>query len=136
MLECLAILGALRTWQHIIDTKRVSLVVRGDNVGALILLVKMRPKTARLAIIARELALLTARAAFPPDVEHTPGLAHQVADGLSRMYDPHSDYSRVLQHPALVGAVHSEVDYRCRSWYKALDDFTPLDEQVGHIVGS
>ena len=55
--ECLAVLVALKLWSGRFVQQRVSLQVRGDNVGALVLLIKMRPKTAQLAIIAREMAL-------------------------------------------------------------------------------
>lgn len=54
--------------------------VRGDNVGALVLLIKMRPRTPQLAIIARDMAICLSTASFPPRVVHTPGIAHKVAD--------------------------------------------------------
>ena len=60
----------------------VSREVKGDNVGALTLLPKMRPKP-HLAIFAREMALCVATSAFPPRMVHTPGVAHKVADMLS-----------------------------------------------------
>ena len=58
ILECLAILVAIRGWIPTCQ-KRVQLapVIRGDNVGALTLVLKMRPKTDKMAIIAREMAL-------------------------------------------------------------------------------
>lgn len=70
LLEALAILIALRLW-HTQTDKRVRVSVRGDNVGALSLVMKMRPSSAPLAIIAREIALLTMKDAFPPKVTHT-----------------------------------------------------------------
>ena len=58
---------------------------RGDNVAALVLLIKMRPKTGadgtpKMAIIACELALRLVDLSFPPDAEHTPGVSHKFAD--------------------------------------------------------
>ena len=78
-LEGLAILVALRIWNDCSDSRYIKLRVRGDNVGALTLLVKMRPSSAQQAVIGRELALVTAKAAFPPAVFHTPGVAHKIA---------------------------------------------------------
>ena len=94
--------------------------VRGDNVGALTLVVKMRPSTKQQAIISRELALVTSKAAFPPAVLHTPGIAHKLADQLSRIYDPKAATS--CEHPALDGATRTEVPRRDRSWYRALHE--------------
>ena len=114
VLEGLAILVAMRAWQHLADSRRVSLLVRGDNIGALTLLIKMRPSSARQAIVARELALLTTQCAFPPDVQHTPGIAHKVADGLSRLDDPSHKGKGILSHLALANAVRTEVPLRVR----------------------
>ena len=76
VLEALALLVALKLWSEHVINRNVSLHVKGDNVGALILLLKMRPKTASLALIAREMALCVATSAFPPRTLHTPGVAH------------------------------------------------------------
>ena len=89
-------------------------------MGALTLLVKMRPSTAQQAIIGRELALVFARAAFPSSVLHTPGIAHKVADQLSRVYDPKAQAN--TDHPALKEAVKVEVEARPRHWYRALNE--------------
>ena len=56
-------LVAVDLWVSYWILKRVILKVEGDNVSALVLLIKMRPKTGvdgspKLAVIARELALL------------------------------------------------------------------------------
>ena len=80
--ECLAMLLALRLWQPLWAQHRLNLSVGGGNIGALTLLLKMRPHSSRHAIIARELALLTIHAPFFPDVRRTPGVAHVVADEL------------------------------------------------------
>ena len=55
VLESLAILVALRIWEEQLNAKRVALVVRGGNVGALRLLVKMHPSSPQQAVVAREL---------------------------------------------------------------------------------
>ena len=129
VLEGLAILVALRIWEQQLSARRLALIVRGDNVGALSLLVKMRPSSPQQAIVARELALVTVHAAFPPDVEHTPGLAHRVADGLSRIDDPAHQGRGILDHPALAAATATDAPVRDRQWYRALPAQPPLQEQ-------
>ena len=62
---------------------RIILKVKGDNVTALTLLIKMRPSGPTMAIIARELALRLVELSFPPDATRTPGVAHVIADRLS-----------------------------------------------------
>ena len=52
------------------------------------MLVKMRLSSPRLAIVAREHALRLIELSFPPDAVHTPGVAHIVADRLSRVFAP------------------------------------------------
>ena len=51
MLEGLAIPVALRAWEGVLDARKFKLCVHGDNVGALVLLIKMRPKTPNAAIM-------------------------------------------------------------------------------------
>ena len=80
--ECLAILVAIDMWAKEWSQSRVVLKIRGDNVGALFLVIKMRPANAKQAIIARELALRLVELSFPPDAVHTPGIAHVAADEL------------------------------------------------------
>ena len=115
--ECLAILVAARKWEHAITNRRVSLRVRGDNVGALTLVVKLRPSSAQQAIVARELALVCSKASFPPAVLHTPGIAHKIADMLFRVDAPGG---KPTDHPALKHATRVSVETRNRSWYRAL----------------
>ena len=122
-LEGLAILVAMRLWSDRDEPKHIRLSVRGDNVGALMLLVKMRPSSPEQAIIARELALITAKTAFPPNVVHTPGIAHVLADGLSRVHDP-KHRGGIPEHPALREAIKDTPPPRPREWYRTLD--TPV----------
>jgi hypothetical protein len=118
--ECLAVLVALRIWRKHFKDKRVTLRVRGDNVGSLVLLLKMRPSSPSQAIIARELALLLVDAAFPPEVIHTPGVAHKVADHLSRVFCKSSVGDEIISHPALRVSTRSVVPARPRAWYLTL----------------
>ena len=89
-------------------------------MGALTLILKMRPHTPQQAIVVREIALITATAPFPPETIHTPGIAHAAADHLSRLFDPGSD--NTVRHHALVGTKRVMVPERPRRWYLALVD--------------
>ena len=55
--ECLAVLAGIDIWADLWQQERIQPKVCGDNVGALTLILKMRPSTVSLAIVARELAL-------------------------------------------------------------------------------
>ena len=120
--ECLAILVAVRLWAHLWSQDRIVLNLVGDNIGALTLLVKLRPplRNPAMGIIARELALELAQLSFQPDATHTPGLAHVVADILSRVYAP-GGTGRVSSelHPALSDAQCSHTSPRDEAWYLA-----------------
>ncbi len=95
--------------------------VRGDNVGALTLLIKLRPPSAAQAIVARELALHLIEISFPPEAVHTPGMSHVIADQLWRINAPGSSQDAKLPlHPSLAGAVRTEVPARPRHWYRTL----------------
>ena len=79
-------LCALRLWSTRWRTKRVRLRVKGDNVSALVMIVRMKAKGASNALIARELALDIAEALYEPQVcSHIPGISNLIADHLSRM---------------------------------------------------
>ena len=119
-LECLAILVAVRAWLPRC-TDRVQIKVRSDNIGALTLAIKMRPHTAAQAIIARELALSFVGFSFLPGVYHTPGIAHVIADKLSRLDDPGcTNAADIVNHPALQQAVRTNVKERDVHYYRAL----------------
>ena len=78
----------------------ISLTVRGDNVGALTLLLKLRLSSLAQAIVAREFALLLVEMSFPPTAMHTPGLSHVVVDKLSRIHAPGgSGIANTAVHP-------------------------------------
>ena len=126
-LECLAILVALRAWIPSTEHRvQLSPVVRGDNLAALSLVLKMRPRTDHMAIIGREIALHLVHYSFLPAVYHTPGVSHVIADSLSRVYDPSKPEAiEILHHPALSTACRTEVPVRTPSYYRALENFNP-----------
>ena len=119
--EALAILVAIRLWAAEHPTKRIILSVKSDNVGALTLMLKMRPATPQMAIIGREIALCLAELAFPQRVTHTPGISHIVADMLSRVHQPGCTDN--ISHPALVDARRLYPDSRTKDWYLALGNY-------------
>ena len=89
VLEAFAILVALRHWCDQWRGRRVRLSVRTDNVAALTLLCKMQPHSARLGLIAREIALDISASCYTPDVaEHVPGISNKAGDALSRSGAP------------------------------------------------
>ena len=117
--ECLAMLVALRIWLPLWSRHRLNLTVKGDNIGALTLLLKMRPHSSRHAIIARELALILIECPFFPDVCHTPGVAHVVADELSRAFMPgRAGEATEFTHPALTKSTRTQCPTRDFSWYR------------------
>ena len=89
--EALAILIDLKAWFPIIMGRRFSwrLSVRGDNVTALNLVLRMKAKPGPLKAIARELAMLLASSPYrPTSAYHIAGLTNVLADALSRKHDP------------------------------------------------
>ena len=79
----------MRIWASVWQRSRITLEVRSDNVTALTMLASMRVHGKGLSLIARELALDIGRGVYRPDVcAHSPGVAHVVADALSRKFAP------------------------------------------------
>ena len=117
--EFLAVLISLRQW--VSDSRRLHLRLIGDNVGALTLALKLRPKCRYMAVLAREVSLILANMPFPPSVIHTPGIANVLADKLSRLHDGKN--VDVLQHPALASAKRVFPAQRKRGWYRTLKKF-------------
>jgi len=131
--ECLAVLVALDLWAPLWKQKHVTLQIKGDNVTALTLLLKFRPSTPEMAIIAKELALRLAVLSFPPDAIHVPGVSHIAADALSRVFAPGaSNIVDESTHHSLAGAVKDEPPARSDDWYRALtlDAATAVAEEV------
>ena len=117
--ELLAVLISLRQW--VTDARRVHLRLVGDNVGALTLALKLRPKGRQMAILAREIALVLSDMASPIKPIHIPGIAHVLADQLSRLHE--DENQSILQHPALTVAKRIVPPKRPRRWYKTLKHF-------------
>ena len=119
--EALAILVAVDIWASHWQQHRTVLKIRGDNVGTLTLLIKMRPDNAKMAIVAWELALRMIELSFPPDAVHTPGIAHVLADKLSRIHAPGGSGSCKDLHPAFAQAAETVAPIRKSSWYRPLE---------------
>ena len=74
-----------------------------------------------MAIVARELALRMIELSFPPDAVYTPGIAHVLADKLSRIHAPAGSGASKDSHPALAQATETVTPLRKPSWNRALD---------------
>ena len=117
--EAFAILLALRQWSTHWQRCRATLEVRADSVSALTMLTCFRVKGRGLTMIAREIALDIGCGTYRPAVcAHSPGVAHQVADMLSRKYAPGFQYSL----PAcLAKARETLIPARIAEYFAALD---------------
>ena len=96
ILEALALLQALRTWQGWWMRNEVSFAIVSDSTSALSLVTKLRTSShgRGMRLIARELSLLFGNCAHKPHLlEHIPGVANVLADVLSRRYQPGRAYS-------------------------------------------
>ena len=89
-------------------------------MGALTLLIKMRPNGPKMAIIACALALQWIQPSFLREATHTPGIAHVIADKLPRVYSPDGPgkVDRSI-HLALAQATETPTPLRNAAWYKA-----------------
>ena len=116
--EALAVLCGLRATRNEWKSERAVLEVRSDSVATLAMVATMRARTPGLNLIARELALELAEGCFRPQVvEHIPGVANCIADGLSRKFQPGAPF--ILPY-ALVGVPELDCPQRDRSYYKSL----------------
>ena len=79
---------------------------------------KLRPKGRNLAVIAREVALIRSSVSFTPKEDHTPGVAHSLADALSRATS--IDDNDLNTHCALANATRVVPLERNKEWYRAL----------------
>ena len=83
-------------------------------------------------MIARELAIDVGNAAFRPDVVvHTPGVASQIADKLSRKYDPNFVYTLP---PGLDQAVPVDPPPRGREWWLTDTAAAHMDLDKGGVM--
>ena len=114
-----ALLVAVRLWSSLWKTKRVRLILRSDNVGALTIYSTVRGRSTSLNLLAREYALELASGAFEPDViEHIPGISNTVADALSRRGDP-SKAATWAVPSFLSNATQVHPPLRVDSWWRA-----------------
>ena len=94
--------------------------LKGDNVAALTLLIKLRPHGPHMAMMMKQLALRLAVLSFPPDAVHTPGVAHVAADRLSRIYSPDRNGKVTCSiHHSLIHAAEVKAPVRTSDWYIA-----------------
>ena len=118
VLECLAGLVALRVWARHWQHRRITLALRSDNIGALVLLSRLKTTSSRNALIAREFALDLGDASFKPDIaEHIPGFANKCCDALSRLCDPTFDNDTP---PLLANVRRVDLPPRERSWWRSV----------------
>ena len=76
----------------------------------------MQPKSSALSIVAREIALVIASGAYPPDfAEHIPGITNKVADELSRFTELGSSFVLL---DCLNDAKYIKPHIRDDSWWK------------------
>ena len=114
--EALALLIMMRLWLWHLTQRRVTIRVRGDNLGALSLLCRMQPKSPSLQLVAREIALETSQCSYAPDlVEHIPGVTNVIADLLSRRHELGSRFQlpASLEHAEYIAPPHRDV-----SWWR------------------
>ena len=91
--ECLVVLVATRAFSNILLHRKASIKLRPDNMSALTLVAKLKC-TGHSNLIAREVAMIYARASFQPRcVGHLPGIINTVPDALSRLSNPNSKYT-------------------------------------------
>ena len=120
IVEAFIVLIALRKWRTKWCNGRVEIFVRGDNVSALHLLMKLQTSSKHLNKIARGLALDVATGTYEPDIaQHISGVTNDIADFLSRP-------ARMKEEAPpswLKGAVDvSEMANSCGSeWWKILN---------------
>ena len=118
ILESLAGLVALREWSTFWMNLRAKLALRSDNVGALVLLSKLKTSSVRNAIVAREFALDLGNACFAPSLaEHIPGFSNVCCDALSRLHDPSKSFDIPRQ---LLNVPRVCVSPRPCSWWRSL----------------
>mgnify|MGYP000034547704 CR=1 FL=1 len=89
--ESLALLVALKTWTAPLIGRRFSwrVTLKGDNVTALNLVLRMKAPAGALKAIAKEVAMVLSESPYrPASALHIPGLTNTLADALSRKFEP------------------------------------------------
>ena len=97
--------------------RRFSLTLKGDNVTALTLALRMKSPPGPLKAIAKEIAMILTKSPYRPRAaKHIPGLANPIADALSRKFDPSKKDTWKL--PAeLADAVEIKLAARTNEYY-------------------
>ena len=99
--EAIALSIAVRLWLPFGKSKRFSLAIRNDNIGASTICSSLKGKSGPMNAVAREFSLDIAEGSFEPLlVQHLPGVSNTVADLLSRKTDPH--YSSKWRLPLIL----------------------------------
>ena len=128
----MAMLIAVRTWAAHLRPGRWCARVRSDSVAALGAAVKLRSSAPSVNAVARELALDLAEGLYELNiVEHIPGIHNELADKLSRYFQPGG--SQEAPGP-LRGVMRSWPAARVPSWWRAAgppdDDDEDDDNEV------
>ncbi|CAK0804234.1 unnamed protein product [Prorocentrum cordatum] len=134
VLEALAIAVAARTWLPRWAQHRTGVRVKSDSMAALGALGKMASPTPAINKIAREIALDVAQTRYGIDVlEHVPGELNDVADALSRAFEPGGRFAlpEVLRQ---AGCTRTPVAARDGSWWRSMAlTRTVLDKGAGSL---
>ena len=114
--ECLAFLVALKVWLYFWADRKISVVVRSDNLGALFMGAQMRSKAS--PIILRGVALVYTESSFEPRIfEHMPGIANGISDTLSRLNEPGFEKMLPVELHDIEPTIAPE---RVKCWYQVL----------------
>ena len=116
--EALAALVALRTWHGLWKEQTLLLRVRSDSISALVMTIKLKTSGKGCIVVAREMALDIARACYEPvAVEHVPGVANKICDGLSRRYQPGKSFS---VPPLLADVPETKLPPRGQEYFRSI----------------
>ena len=119
-LEAFCMLLALRTWHSQWSLVRSALTVKGDNMAALTMVIKLQPRSPTLSIIAREIALDVADALYCPTiVARIPGVVNRTADSLSRRYAPSAQNG--WEVPDYLQNTMELIPKRDRTWWRSVE---------------
>ena len=91
LLENLALLIAVRLWQHVWATERLAVCLRSDSTATLGAWAKERSTNANINAVVREMSLDLAEGKYTVDrLEHLPGKLNEAADVMSRLAQPNN----------------------------------------------
>lgn len=114
-MEALGGLVSLRQWSRYWQRRRASLLIRSDNIGALVLFGQLNSKATSNGIIAREAALDFGNSSFSPRIaEHVPGVTNVTCDCLIRIHQPGGKY-KVPEK-----LTRSDLAIRDKTWWKSV----------------